>query len=123
MKFSMFRRTSVPLDIIPLKRNEFQARTKARSLWRHTEPPLIRPHASSQRRGIYWRQQDPKQSTEFTYCRFLVPYLNNYKGEPDQPPFCYPRAPRSAPASEVGLWHPSPTRIPTFLSLQGGPCS
>ena len=31
-------------------------------------------------RGIYTRPQDPKQSTEFTYCRFFVPYLNNYNG-------------------------------------------
>jgi hypothetical protein len=30
--------------------------------------------------GVYRREQDPKQSTEFTYCRFFVPYLNNYKG-------------------------------------------
>ena len=42
------------------------------------------PSHSSQeemrKQGIYTRTQDPKQSTEFTYCRFFVPYLNNYKG-------------------------------------------
>ena len=30
--------------------------------------------------GIYKRPHDPKQSTEFTYTRFLVPYLSNYTG-------------------------------------------
>ena len=31
-------------------------------------------------RGLFTRNYDPKQSTEFTYTRFLVPYLNNYEG-------------------------------------------
>ena len=30
--------------------------------------------------GLYYRENDEKASTEFTYTRFLVPYLNNYKG-------------------------------------------
>lgn len=30
--------------------------------------------------GIYNREDDAKQSTEFTYTRFLVPYLSNYNG-------------------------------------------
>lgn len=30
--------------------------------------------------GVYTRPHDEKQSTEFTYTRFLVPYLNNYEG-------------------------------------------
>jgi len=55
-KYSMLKYASVPVEVIPLKRNELQAR------------------------GVYTRTQDPKQSTEFTYCRFFVPYLNNYKG-------------------------------------------
>ncbi|KAK3258346.1 hypothetical protein CYMTET_32606 [Cymbomonas tetramitiformis] len=55
-KFSILKYASVPVEIIPLKRPELQAR------------------------GVYTRSQDPKQSTEFTYCRFFVPYLNNYKG-------------------------------------------
>ena len=40
--------------------------------------PLKRDELREQ--GVYTRSQDPKQSTEFTYCRFFVPYLNNYKG-------------------------------------------
>ena len=31
------------------------------------------------RSGMYYRDEDTKQSTEFTYSRFLVPALNNYK--------------------------------------------
>ena len=30
--------------------------------------------------GIYWREPDPLASTEFTYLRFLVPYLCNFEG-------------------------------------------
>ena len=55
-KFSLKKYASIPLDICPLKRHDLQER------------------------GIYTRSQDPKQSTEFTYLRFLVPYLNNYQG-------------------------------------------
>ena len=29
---------------------------------------------------LYWRERDKLSSTEFTLTRFLVPYLNNYKG-------------------------------------------
>ena len=29
---------------------------------------------------MYWRGKDPKQSTAFSFTRFLVPYLMNYKG-------------------------------------------
>ena len=52
----MKRNSSVPVHVIPLKRQDLQDQ------------------------GVYTREQDPKQTTEFTYCRFFVPYLNNYKG-------------------------------------------
>ena len=29
---------------------------------------------------LYWRERDKLSSTEFTLTRFLVPYLNDYKG-------------------------------------------
>lgn len=32
------------------------------------------------KKGYYYRDVDPLASTEFTYSRFLVPFLNNYKG-------------------------------------------
>lgn len=31
-------------------------------------------------RKLYWRDEDRLASTEFTYTRFLVPYLANYRG-------------------------------------------
>jgi hypothetical protein len=33
-----------------------------------------------QKQDLYWRNDDQNTSTEFSYTRFLVPYLNNYKG-------------------------------------------
>lgn len=40
--------------------------------------PLKQSKLRSQ--GIYWREVDPLSSTEFTFTRFLVPYLMNYQG-------------------------------------------
>jgi lipopolysaccharide biosynthesis glycosyltransferase len=40
--------------------------------------PLIK--SELEKSGLYYRENDPKASTEFTYTRFLVPYLNNYEG-------------------------------------------
>ena len=40
--------------------------------------PLVTPQLINQK--IYWRGKDPKQSTDFSFTRFLVPYLMNYEG-------------------------------------------
>jgi len=40
--------------------------------------PLITPQLEAQR--LYWRQRDPKQSTAFSFTRFLVPHLMGYEG-------------------------------------------
>jgi hypothetical protein len=40
--------------------------------------PLIKSELAL--KGLFYRENDPKASTEFTYTRFLVPYLNNYEG-------------------------------------------
>ena len=40
--------------------------------------PLITPQLEQS--GLYWRKKDPKQSTAFSFTRFLVPYLMNYEG-------------------------------------------
>lgn len=53
---SLSKRTKVPHVIHPLKQKEMREK------------------------GLYYRQRDPKQSTEFTYLRFLVPHLAGYKG-------------------------------------------
>ena len=40
--------------------------------------PLVTPQLKAQ--GLYWRERDPKQSTAFSFSRFLVPYLMGYQG-------------------------------------------
>lgn len=53
---SMQDRASIELDIEPLVLSDLR------------------------RRGIYTREADPLSSTEFSFTRFLVPYLAGYKG-------------------------------------------
>ena len=53
---SLYQNSSLPLTICPLKNDQ-----------------LIKS-------GIYWRKKDPKQSTDFSFTRFLVPFLMNYEG-------------------------------------------
>ena len=53
------------------------------SLYQKSSIPLsITPLITKQLRNlkVYWRAKDPKQSTEFSFSRFLVPYLMNYEG-------------------------------------------
>ena len=45
-----------------------------------TVPVSINPLALSQLGGIYTRDRDPLQSNEFSFTRFLVPYLSGYEG-------------------------------------------
>lgn len=49
---------------------------------RASKPVTIKPLKidSLKSRGLYKRENDPLASTEFTYSRFLVPYLCNYSG-------------------------------------------
>lgn len=53
---SLLRHSSVALSITPLKQDDLRAR------------------------GLYARDVDPLASTEFTYTRFLTPYLAGYEG-------------------------------------------
>ena len=53
------------------------------SLVQHSSIPLaITPLVTSQleAQGLYWRVRDPKQSTDFSFSRFLVPHLMGYEG-------------------------------------------
>jgi len=53
------------------------------SLYQHSRTPLaITPLITTQleAQGLYWRKRDPKQSTAFSFTRFLVPHLMNYEG-------------------------------------------
>ncbi len=55
-RHSLIRRSSTPLDVQPLEQAELR------------------------RKGLYFRAPDPLAATEFTYTRFLVPYLAGYRG-------------------------------------------
>ncbi|MDX1811070.1 MAG: glycosyltransferase [Gammaproteobacteria bacterium] len=47
---------------------------------RASQPVSITPIMLSQLNGIFWRAKDPLQSTDFSFSRFLTPYLSGYKG-------------------------------------------
>ncbi len=47
---------------------------------RSSVPVSIIPVNLSNLRSIYNRPRDPKQSNEFSFSRFLVPYLSSYNG-------------------------------------------
>ena len=56
LKHSIEKHTSIPVNIIYLQQDKLREQ------------------------GLYWREIDALASTEFTFTRFLVPYLNNYEG-------------------------------------------
>jgi hypothetical protein len=45
-----------------------------------SQPVAIIPVNLANLRGIFTRERHPKQSNEFSFTRFLVPYLSNYEG-------------------------------------------
>jgi len=53
---SLLSHSTSPLEIIPLKIDDLR------------------------NKGVYWRDLDVLSSTEFTFTRFLIPFLENYKG-------------------------------------------
>ena len=53
---SLEQHASIPLQVIPIRQDELRAR------------------------GLYQRGADPLSSTEFSFTRFLTPYLAGYKG-------------------------------------------
>lgn len=53
---SLLKHTSIELDIVPIKQKHMREK------------------------NLFWRDHDPLSSTEFTFTRFLVPYLAGYKG-------------------------------------------
>jgi hypothetical protein len=55
--------------------------TMAHSIFtRSSRPVSIIPLSLGSLRSIFTRKRDDKQSNEFSYTRFLVPYLCDYKG-------------------------------------------
>ncbi|KAE8734596.1 Protein CDI [Hibiscus syriacus] len=53
---SILKRTSIPVEITPLVQSDLR------------------------QKGLYWRQRDQFESTEFSFSRFLTPHLANYEG-------------------------------------------
>lgn len=49
-------------------------------LKRATKPVSITPIALSHLKDIFTREKNPLQSTDFSFSRFLTPYLSNYSG-------------------------------------------
>lgn len=49
-------------------------------LSRSSRPLRITPIALRNLNGIMWRERNPLQSTDFSFSRFLTPYLNSYEG-------------------------------------------
>jgi len=47
---------------------------------RASKPVRIMPIMLSQLKGIHDRPRNPEQSTDFTYTRFLTPWLSDYEG-------------------------------------------
>lgn len=47
---------------------------------RASQPVTITPLALSQLKGIMTRERNPLQSTDFSFSRFLTPYLSNFEG-------------------------------------------
>lgn len=55
--------------------------TMAHSIFtRSSRPVALIPVNLTNLKNIYTRERDPKQSNEFSFTRFLVPYLNDYDG-------------------------------------------
>jgi hypothetical protein len=53
----------------------------AHSIHRHASVPVvIAPLMLSQLKGVFTREKHALQSTEFSFSRFLVPYLSGYEG-------------------------------------------
>lgn len=51
------------------------------SIHEHASQPVsITPIMLSQLKSIYKRERNPLQSTEFSFSRFLTPYLSSYEG-------------------------------------------
>lgn len=62
-------------------REEIAFHVLARSIWeRASEPVSITPVRLSHLEGFWKRPRHPLQSTDFSFSRFLVPYLCDYQG-------------------------------------------
>ncbi len=75
--------TPIPIFIGYDRRERAATNVLIDSLYQHSSVPLaITPLVTSQleRQGLYWRERDQRQSTDFSFTRFLVPLLMGYQG-------------------------------------------
>lgn len=82
-KFNLIMNKSIPIFIGYDPRERAATNVLIDSLYQNSSLPIsINPLITPQLEelGIYWRKRDPKQSTAFSFTRFLVPYLMNYEG-------------------------------------------
>ena len=62
-------------------REEVALHVLSRSIWERASLPVsITPIRLSQLEGVFSRERDPLQSTEFSFSRFLTPWLCGYEG-------------------------------------------
>ncbi|KAD4889266.1 hypothetical protein E3N88_21339 [Mikania micrantha] len=55
-RYSILKRSSIPVEIIPIKQSELR------------------------KKNYYWRDRGKLESTEFSFTRFLTPFLGGYEG-------------------------------------------
>ncbi|KAH7423055.1 hypothetical protein KP509_12G037400 [Ceratopteris richardii] len=55
-RHSLLKHATLPVEVIPIKQAELR------------------------RNGVYYREKDPTESTEFSFTRFLTPYLAGFEG-------------------------------------------
>ena len=80
---TMPSRSELPIFIGYDSREDIAYRVARRSIERHARNPVyIQPIDQAYLRsvGVYWRPDDPLSSTQFSFTRFLVPYLCEYQG-------------------------------------------
>ena len=62
-------------------REEVALNVLSRSIWERSSLPVsITPIRLSQLEGVFTRERDPLQSSEFSFSRFLTPWLCGYEG-------------------------------------------
>eukprot|EP01018_Ginkgo_biloba_P030775 Gb_17572 [translate_table: standard] len=55
-RHSILKHATFPVEVIPIKQSDLR------------------------KAGLYWRRRDPTESTEFSFTRFLTPFLAGYEG-------------------------------------------
>lgn len=55
-RYSILKHTTMPVEIIPIKQSDLR------------------------KTGLYWRNRDKTESTEFSFTRFLTPFLAGFEG-------------------------------------------